>query len=372
MKVLLLSNQSRSMAIFWRVLIQAMLERGFEVICCVPPGDVKSEQKLTEMGATIINYRLDRKGLNPINDLRTQKELERIFAAEEPDLIFATTIKPVIYGALAAHRAGIANFYATITGLGYAFERDSLLKKAINKISKALYRRSLRHAAGIFFQNPDDADLFRKQGLVDEKARILHARGTGVDTAHFPLTPLSENRAPVFLLVARLLEAKGIKEYAEAARKVKKRFPSVRFQLLGPEENGPGSIPVEQIREWEDAIEYLGEASDVRPFMAAADVIVLPSWREGLPTVLMEAMSMGRAIIATNVPGCRELVDPGVNGLLAEAANPDSLAASICELLEQPKLISKMGLAGRRLAEEKYDARVVAEGILKDMLGGSQ
>lgn len=369
MKVLLLSNQSRSMAIFWRVLIAAMQARGMAVSCCVPPGDAESDAMLAKLGANVIHYPLDRKGLNPLRDLWTLKSLLSILSAVRPGLIFATTIKPVIYGALAAHRAGIGRFFATITGLGYAFEVDSLFKKIINRISRLLYRRALKHAAGVFFQNKDDAALFRAQGILTKDIPVFFARGTGVDTTYFAQAPLPPQNPLVFLLICRLLEAKGIADYVAAARIVKKNWPETRFQLLGPPESGPGSISGEQLRNWQDTIEYLGQATDVRPFIAASHVVVLPSWREGLPTVLMEAMSMGRAIVATNVPGCRDVVVNGVNGFLADVRNPVSLAAAMAEFLQNPALIASMGKAGRNLAVEKFDAEIVARNILKDMIG---
>lgn len=362
MKVLMLSNQGRSMATFWHTLMETMASRGMDVVCCVP--DASSE--LAAQGHRVINYSLDRKGINPISDMQTLIQLRRIFAAERPDILFATTIKPVIYGSLAAKWAGVPHIFATITGLGYAFERDSLIKKIINGISCGLYRRSLKDVSGIFFQNRDDARLFREARILDANAPVFFARGVGVNTEHFAMTPLPPADAPTFLLVARLLEAKGIYDYARAAAILKEKYPRSRFQLLGPPETGRGSIPLKEIGQMA-AIEYLGQTADVRPCWENAHVAVLPSWREGLPTALMEAMSMGRPLVTTDVPGCREVLRPGKNGFFAQARDAQSLALAMGQFLEHPELMASMGAASRKMATENFDAGVVANGILDDM-----
>ncbi len=371
MKIMMLGNQGRSMAGFWRVLINAMIERGGEVICCVPPGDEASEARLKGFGARIVNYNLDRKGLNPLNDARTFFDLKRILGAEKPDFLFATTIKPVIYGCYAAWLAGVPNIFATITGLGYAFEEDNVFKKVINRIGRILYRASLCHAQGIFFQNRDDSKLFVAQGILPESAPVLYAAGTGVDTEHFAEMSLPAVEDGItFLLVGRLLEAKGIEDYAKAAAMLKQKWPQARFQLLGPPEAGPGSLDLARIRKWSE-IEYLGETDDVRPYLGQAHIVVLPSWREGLPTSLMEAISAGRPLVATDVAGCREVVFEGINGFLANAKDPASLAGAMERFLIHPELIPEFGKAGRAIAVADFDARVVSENILAAMgLGG--
>lgn len=370
MKVLVLSNQARSMANFWRVLIGSMRERGMEVVCCVPYGDPASEAALEELGCRILNYQLDRKGLNPLRDYRTFKELCSVFAAEKPDFLFATTIKPVIYGCMAAARSGVANIFATITGLGYVFESNNLFKKLVNRVGRFLYRKSLKHAKGVFFQNTDDACLFREQGILDQGSPVLLASGTGVDTDYYARMPLPPTAPVIFLLVARLLEAKGIADYAAAARILREKYPGARFQLLGPPESGPGSLSRTEVERWQEEgiIEYLGQTEDVRPVLGAAHVVVLPSWREGLPTALMEAMSVGRPLVATDVPGCRSVIVDGENGFLVPARDPLALAAAMERFLADPRMISEMGENSRRQAKEKFDAHKVAAGILDDMV----
>ena len=326
----------------------------------------------------LCHYPLDRKGLNPLRDMATMHALYRLFRQEKPDLLFASTIKPVIYGCMAARLARVPHIYATITGLGYAFEADNFFKKCVNRLSIGLYHCALAGAEGVFFQNRDDAELFRKVGILRRSARVLMARGTGVDIRRFaeaPLPPLPaegcapEEREIIFLLVGRLLEAKGLPEYAAAAKELKTQYPAARFQLLGPPEQGLGSVDLAQVRRWQDegSIEYLGETRDVRPYVEACHALVLPSWREGTPTSIMEGMSMGRAAVVTDVPGCREVVEDGVNGCICAAHDPRALAAAMRRLLDEPGLLVRMGAAGRDLACREFDAEVVAEKILVDM-----
>ena len=375
MKCVILGNQAKSVGNFWSVLIRHMRQAGYETVCCVPPGDTESEKRLTSLGVRICRYSLERKGLNPIKDIKTFLELQRIFAQEKPEYVFASTIKPVIYGCLAARRTGVAHTYATITGLGYAFEADSLPKKAVYWISCTLYKLALSRVEGIFFQNRDDIDVFKSSGILAPDARILTARGTGVDTERFARAPLPDytgNRLtgpPVFLMIARLLEAKGLREFAEAAATVKKKHPAAKFQVLGAQEQGPGAVPMEQILAWqhEGILEYLGETSDVRPYIAASHALVLPSWREGTPTSIMEGMSMGRAAVVSDAPGCREVVEDGVNGVLVPAKDGRALAGALEGLINSPERLGKMGRAGREKAEREFDADIVAEKILADM-----
>lgn len=370
MKCLVLSNQSRSMQIFWRVLIKNMIKSGYEVVCCAPAGDNVSELELAKLGVRFIGLNLDRKGLNPFKDICYYNNLKKIFIAEKPDILFATTIKPVIYGCFAAHAAKIPGIFATITGLGYVFENDSFLKKILMKTAALMYRHSLKYAQGIFFQNNDDAKIFCKQNILNKKSSILFAKGTGVDINYFADAPLpSCDNGIVFLLAGRLLKAKGIEEYAMASKILKKRWPNARFQLLGIPENGPGAMPLEQINKWEKEglIEYLGQTRDIRPYVKSAHVAVLPSWREGLPTFLMEAMSMGRPCIATDVPGCRELVKDGINGFLSPVQNAPLLAKSMEHFLANQEKIIEMGAKSREIAEKELDAEIVSKSILNDI-----
>lgn len=374
MKIIILGNQSRAVYNFWSVLARTLIGRGHTVVFALPKScsddEEKAQKHLVELGGEIRFYSLSRKGLNPFSDCKTFLDLYRLFVREKPNFLFSSTIKPVIYGCLAAKCAHIPHIYATITGLGYTFEKDSFFKCCIHFLASKLYYISLRGIEGVFFQNADDVAEFRASHSIDTHARILMARGTGVDTKRFQYTPLPAMQGKcVFLLVGRLLEAKGIVEYVEAAKRVRKKYPWACFQLLGPFEEGLGAIPKKTVEEWvsQGFIEYLGVTDDVRPYLAGAHIVVLPSWREGTPTAIMEAMSVGRACIVTDAPGCREVVVNGVNGLLVPCRQEESLARAMERLIEDPALVCAMGGESRKLAETVFDAEIVADKILQDM-----
>ena len=373
MKIAILGNQARALCNFWPALIRHLLACGHETLCLVPfPADAlerKAVYELEAMGTTPRFYRLDRKGLNPLHDALTVKTLVSLFRQERPDIVFASTIKPVIWGLLAARLARTPGRYAMITGLGFAFEADTPPKKALKLAACGLYKAALSGAHGVFFQNTEDRDVFLQSRILGANAPIrLFPEGTGVDIERFKPAPLPQN-GPVFLLMARLLEAKGIREYCRAAETLKSAYPDARFHILGPEEKGAGSIPVDELRAYEarGIITYLGKTDDVRPFIADATVMVLPSYREGLPCSLMEGMAMGRCAIAADVPGCRDLVRPDVNGLLVPARNVPALACAMERFLKEPELAAAMGARAQNIIMEQYDARNVAANLAAAM-----
>lgn len=370
MKIALLGNQARAMVNFWSVLIRRMRAAGHSVVCIVPDGDDAANASLRALGLELCHYPLDRKGLNPVRDLATTGALVKILKTEQPDMLFTFTIKPVIYGCIAARMAGVPHVFATITGLGYTFEADSAAKKLVHLLAVGLYKLALCGVQTVFFQNRDDLALFQRKGILKKSQQTVLCRGTGVDIQHFAYTP-PPTAPPVFLLVGRLIEGKGLYEYAAAASLLKARFPAARFQVLGPPETGLGAVPLETVRGWErdGSIEYLGETRDVRPFLAAASVIVLPSWREGTPCSVMEGMSTGRAAIVTDAPGCREVVIHGENGFRVPLKDPRALAEAMQRFIDDPALITRMGAAGRHMAEAEFDAEKVAEHILRSMGG---
>lgn len=377
MKMCILGNQARAMCNFWSVLIARIREQGHEVVALVPhpsPDDDPSwERALEALGARLVRYPLDRKGLNPLRDAATFCSLRRILSRERPDVLFAFTIKPVIYGAIASALAGAPakrRRYVMITGLGYMFEADTPVKRVLMQMARLLYRTAFACVSAVFFQNNDDRELFARLSITGPRTRVFMSKGTGVDLERFTAQELPELSGGVtFLFVGRLLEAKGLYELAEAARRLKKEFPSARFQLLGPVEQGPGSVPMETVKGWrnEGILEYLGETRDVRPYLAEAHVVVLPSWREGLPTALLEAMAVGRALVAADAPGSRDVVREDMNGFLVPVRDPGALAAALRRFLDTPALCGRMGAASRRLAEEEYSATAVAAEMMAHM-----
>jgi len=301
---------------------------------------------------------MDLKGLNPVEELKLIQRFRRIFRSEKPDIILSYTIKNNIFGAIAARSCGIP-FLPYMTGVGTAFLSGGLLWR----IAKGLYRHAFARLPIIFFQNDDDRNLFVSCGLVkSSQARCLP--GEGIDLEKFSATDYPEETgAPVFLMVARLLRDKGVIEYVDAARRVSARIPKARFQLLGPANcENRSAINEDTVRGWhaEGMIEYLGETSDVRPHIANAHCVVLPSYREGTGRTLIEGAAMARPLIATDVPGCRSVVDREETGFLCEACNGGSLAATCLRFLALPHADKvEMGRAGRAKMEAEYDEAIV-------------
>lgn len=373
MKIAFIGNQLRAMANFWPPLLERMMECGHRPVLLAPPGRGKAHlaasARFRRMGLEIREYPLSRKGLNPLEDVRTFGALCGIIRGIGPGLCFASTIKPVIWGCLAARFCRVPRIYAAITGLGYAFEEDGLLKKAVSAVAGRLYRLALLDADGVFFQNPDDSALFRSRRLIGNGTRVFMTRGVGVDCRRFaeaPFPPFPPNGPLTFLMIGRLLWSKGIAEYARAGQILAGKC---RLELLGPPEEGPGAVPLAEILEWQKKgwLAWLGETGDVRPYLARCHCLVLPSYREGTPTAVMEAMAMGRPCIVTDAPGCRELVSVGENGFLVPPGDAAALARAMRKLANDPALARRLGARGRAIAEKDLDAGLVARAMCRDM-----
>lgn len=380
MKVVIMGSQARSMANFWPTLISRLCARGHSVICFVPKTNDKADQKavgtLNSLGAEVREVPLERRGLNPFKDVYSLFYLWRVFRQIKPDVFFGYAIKPVIYGALAAWLAKVPLRLAMITGLGYTFEADSLPKRLLTRVAALLYKTALNRCQTVFFQNQDDLATFKSYGIIPTAPRqnfVQMVRGTGVDIERFA-SASSVLEPPLFLLVGRLIEAKGVREFAAAAQQLKYAYPNARFQILGPEESGVGSVPPAEVADWQAQgfIEYLGAVEDVRPYIAKASVMVLPSYREGLPCSILEGMSMGRPAVVASVPGCREVVVEGENGFLVQVKNAAALAAAMQKFIDDPTLIESMGQKSRAMAVGEFDARLVADGLISVMEQANQ
>jgi glycosyltransferase involved in cell wall biosynthesis len=282
-------------------------------------------------------------------------------------LVYAA--KPVVYGLTAARLARVRLRAAMITGVGSALAGGSRLRRrALASLLRRLYAVALGQAHVVFFQNPDDERLFRSMGLIGDGHRVVRINGSGVDLERFSPAPLLP--PPItFLMIGRLIRDKGVREYVEAARRVHRAHPGARFQLLGPLDENPSAIRPRQLEAWreEGTVEYLGTTRDVRPFLARAHVLVLPSYGEGMPRSVLEAMAMGRAVITTDVPGCRETVEGGRNGLLVPVRDAGALAEGMLRLLADPGQLEPMGRQGRAMAEERFDVHTVNRTILAAM-----
>lgn len=352
-------------------LLAEMVKRGHNVTAYAPGQEAWVTDFLRASGVDYESIPLDRTGINPIKDLLFTIHMTRRLRAMRPDIVFSFTIKPAIYGSLAASLAGIPCRFSMIPGLGYAFTASgnkSAKRWILRHLVRGLYHLALPRNEAVFFQNPDDYALFIELGLVT-KAQAVLVNGNGVDLDHYaPAAPVTDG--PVFLLIARLLADKGIREYVAAARILKARYPQAVFRLVGPYDPNPAAIQPDEIAAWqaEGAVEYLGETRDVRPFIAACSVYVLPSfYREGTPRTILEALAMGRPVVTTDAPGCRETVVPGVNGFLVPPRDVAALAAALERFILQPGLIATMGAHSRALAVEKYDVHQVNAAMLAAM-----
>ncbi len=356
----MVSNTAWSIYNYRHGVLQALRQAGVGVTVIAPRD--RTFAPLAALGVRCIELPVASKGTNPLEDLRTLFTLYRLYRRLAPDLVFHYTIKPNIYGSIAAALAGVRSIAVT-TGLGYVFIQHS----AAARIAKRLYRFAFRFPREVWFLNRDDLDAFHGEDLLVHPERAQLLRGEGIDLSTYaPATAATEDKASVdFILIGRLLRDKGVGEYVEAAAALRARYPQARFKLLGPVGvANPSAISQAEVDAWQAQghIEYLGEAHDVRPFIAAADCVVLPSYREGVPRTLLEASSMARPIVATDVPGCRDVVDDGETGLLCRARDAGDLAAKMAAILEMDAPARRqMGEQGRRKMIAEFDEVHVIE-----------
>ena len=370
-KVAFISKQAFSLVNFRGPLIRTMVEKKIAVYAFAPDFDDETRGSVKALGAIPVDSRISPAGMNPFQDLIDMLGLSKKLRLLKIDASFSYFIKPVIFGTLAAKIAGVPKRFAMIEGLGYAFGgADSLLKRRlVQGLATRLYRLALGQATKVFFLNPDDRDFFIAERMVDsEKISLLD--GIGIDLSHYQAAV--KNSGPTcFILVARLLKAKGIYDYIEAARRVKAISPEVRFILLGTVDvaGNPDSISESEVMEWvaEGLLEWPGHVSDVRIWLRQASVFVLPSYREGLPRSTLEAMAMARAVITTDAAGCKETVEDGLNGFKVPVKSPTQLADAMLKFVEKPDLIAQMGKESRRMAENRFDVRKINAKILRTM-----
>jgi len=370
MRILILSSFAFSLINFRGKLIEAMIRAGHEVVACAPDDDPEVERQLTILGARYRRTPMDRTGSNPLADLAMLLRYIGILRRERPDIVIAYTQKPIIYGGLAARLTGKGRFYALMTGLGYVFSRAADHRPLLRMIVARLYRAAVGRARAIFVFNADDRGELIRRGIVTVEAPVIQVPGSGIDLSHFAAVPFPTG--PVkFLMISRLMRDKGVIEYAEAARRLKKRYPDATFQLLGRLDNeNPTGISEADLAAWTGSgiIHYFPETRDVRPLLAACTVFVLPSYyREGLPRTLLEALAVGRALISTDLPGCREPVQQGRNGLLVPPCDVDALSGAMEEFLADPSLAPAMGSASRLLAEQRFDVDKVNAQLMRAM-----
>lgn len=360
MKLLIVSNMAESLVNFRGPLIASVLAAGHEVVAVAPEAQDPAIDALAAMGARYVRVPLARTGLAPFADLRLLMGLIALIGRERPDAVLGYTVKPAVYAVIAAWVRRVPARVALVTGLGYAFGTGDTRQRTVGRVVRRLYRLAAACATAVVFQNPDDRDEFVARRLV-ARAKTRTVAGSGIDLERFAASPAPTD-GPVFLLVARLIREKGVEVFADAARIVKGRHPDATFQVLGPFDRAPGAIDETTVQAWEreGSVTYLGETKDVRPYLAAASVFVLPSYyREGTPRTALEALATGRAVVTSDAPGCRETVEEGVNGYLVPPRDPVALAERLLRFVADPASITRMGAASRALACRRFDVRLV-------------
>ena len=376
MKFLMISSFLPSALNFRGKLLEAISLLGYEVHIMAPELNQFPDEhrKLIALGYQVHEIPMQRTGTNPVADLKLLKHLYQQIRQIQPDVVLSYTIKPVIYGTLASWLAKVPHRFALITGLGYAFQNVESGKRSLfQKLVHGLYAQALKRSDKVFFQNPDDLKLFQEMHLLEISKPTVVVNGSGVNVQDFDVMPLPKDDAGVvkasFLLIARFLGDKGVREYAESARIIKEKHPEAEFHLVGWIDDNPSAISQAELDEWiaDGRLKYWGKLSDVRPAIAKSSVYVLPSYREGTPRTVLEAMAMGRAVITTDAPGCRETVVHGQNGYLVEVKSVNDLVQSLQYFIEDPKLIESMGQRSRDIALNKYDVHQVNKHMLGEM-----
>ncbi|WP_220755704.1 glycosyltransferase family 4 protein, partial [Shewanella sp. KT0246] len=364
-KIVVVGAKHRSLINFRGELLKKMVFK-YDVVALASGATLTEIKNIESLGARYLDLDINRNGLNVFQDSKTFWQLLSLFKHEKPDVILAYTIKPIIWGGLASRLIPECRFYALVTGLGFAFQKGNRLKNILVRLVAFLYTKALKKSEKVIFQNPDNRQVFIDLGIINEEKAFV-VNGSGVDLSHFSKEPLTS--IPKFLLIARLLGDKGIKEYIAAANIVRLKYPKAIFQLLGAEDASPDGISLQEFEylNSKKVIDYLGSTDDVRPFLKESNIFVLPSYHEGLPRTVLEAMAIGRPIITTNVPGCKETVVDGVNGFLVEKQNSAQLAEKMIWFIENYDKWNDMAHSSRIMAEEKFDVKKINSELLKIM-----
>jgi len=365
-RIAIVASHAPSLLLFRRSLIETLLGQRHQVLCAAPDMDETIAGELGRLGAETKTITLERTGLNPMHDMKSVDELTGLFRDWQPDIVMGYTPKPAIYASIAAKRAKVPRIVPMVTGLGYAFlEGGGPRAIAIRQATRLLYRWAFGASDAIIFHNVDDRGVLIDMGCVPVGHPTHVVRGSGVDLQHYAEQPMPpQGDGLTFLMIARLVGYKGIAEYCEAARLLAPHVPTTRWILIGPVEHGPAGFPLAELGK-NGAVDYLGPVDDVRSHLAHAHVYVLPSYGEGMPRTVLEALATGRPIITTDARGCRETVEPGKNGLLVPPRDANALAGAMAQMLENPDSLAKMGQESRVIAEREFDVEQVNQAMMR-------
>lgn len=366
-KALILSSHTPSLFWFRVDLMKDMQAEGYEVYAAGQMPESEWAERFKGIDVAYKQISVSRNGLNPMGDMATLKDIKRLLREIKPDKIFVFQAKTVAYGCMAAHSLGITEVYTLIAGLGSIYLGHGLKNKLVKTVMSALYKQAFRKSRKVFFQNNDDKQTMLDEGLLKEdKIVMIHGSGVNVDS----FVPTEMPVIPTFLYIGRLIRDKGVGEYLDACKIIKAEYgEKVRCLLVGPYDSNPSALKPEELQPLVDAgiVEYFGEQRDVRPYISQCSIYVLPSYHEGTPKTVLESMAMGRAIITTDAPGCKETVVDGVNGYLTEVKNAADVAVKMRQLIEHPVTVAEMGKKSREMACDIFDVKKVNDTILRTM-----
>lgn len=362
MKFILISPKNRTSYNFRGDLIKKIIASGYDVVVTGPNRD--NVEKIEELGARFVEIPMNKNGVNPLHDIKYLLALKNLFKAEKPDVTLGYTSKPVIYGSIAAKMAKVPHIAAMVTGAGYAFTAKTPKAKLIKLVMSVLYKKAFKSANIAIFQNNDDKNQFISEKLVKEEKCVV-VNGSGVNTEKFAVAPFPKQIT--FFMLSRVMNSKGIREYLGACEIVKEKHPNVRFMLLGACEGIQDSISPETLKEYvgRGIVEHFGETDTVADYYKQCSVYVLPSYREGTPRTVLEAMAMGRPIITTDAPGCRETVIDGKTGFLVPVMDANAVADKMLEFIKNPELIETMGKESLVYCKSKFDVNIVNKDMCK-------
>ena len=366
MKIAVLSSHTPSLFWFRVDMMLSFIARGHQVFALGNEPEADWKDRFSEKGIIYRQINVQRNGTNPLRDIKSINSIKSALDEIKPDKIFTYQAKTIIYGTIAANKLGITEVYPLIAGLGSLYLKEDIKTKSIRNIQRQEYRFSMRKCPAVFFQNADDEQTFRKKKTIrDQRTVLLH--GSGVNLEKFTVQPMPDQCG--FLCISRLIRDKGVYEYLEACRKIKTIHPTIRCLLVGPFDTNPSSLKEEELQKYIDGgvVEYYGEQTDVVPFLAQCSVFVLPSYREGTPKTVLEAMACGRAVITTDAPGCKETVENKVNGLLVPVKDVDALVEAMQYMIDHPAEVGEMASRGREKAERLFDVNKVNAAICDAM-----
>jgi glycosyltransferase involved in cell wall biosynthesis len=366
-RILVLSSLANSLINFRGDFIKSLIKNGYQVYAAAPEFSQKKRNELENIGAIPVKYNLQRTGLNPFKDFKTILELKKLIVTNKIDLVFPYTVKPVIYGSIAANM-NKTPVVSLITGLGFAFTGLTFKARTLQRLNEFLYKLSIRKNKTIVFQNPDDYQLFLDRKVISKKQKVGFVSGSGVNLEQFK-TRVNKNASDVisFIIVARLIKEKGIQLFIDAAQTLKAKYPKTEFHVIGQPENSPSAVKSEQLNDLHDkgTIIYHGLQHNIPEHLFKRDVFVLPTYyREGVPRSILEALSVGMPVITTNTPGCKETVIHKKNGFLIEPQNLDELIKSMEYFLTNKEKIKEMGINSRNYAKDRFDVNIINKNLL--------